>query len=225
MAGGEHNELVRRSFERQVPLFSGPDSPFALRAAGSLSWIEPLDPDMIVLDVACGAAHATEPVAPRVRQVVGIDLTGGCSYESAPHRLRDNGIGNVLLQAGNAESLPFIDESFDIVFCRSSLHHFDDPQRAVSEMVRVCRSGGRIVLFDLVAPASESRALRPRASAHRPVARPDVVGIRTDRAPGWSGRDADLRRDVDRQAADRHLVLGTVEFDRGSRAPERRDPR
>ena len=67
MTARDHDEVVRQSFERQVPLFSGPDSPFARRASGSLSWIEPLTRDMVVLDVACGAAHATEPVAPRVR--------------------------------------------------------------------------------------------------------------------------------------------------------------
>jgi hypothetical protein len=35
--------------------------PLAKRAAGSLSWIEPLTADMIVLDVACGTAHASDP--------------------------------------------------------------------------------------------------------------------------------------------------------------------
>src|SRR5437762_1220270 len=102
----EHADLVRRSFELQVQLFSGPDSPFATRASSSLSWIEPLDEDMIVLDVACGAAHSTEPVAPHVRQVVGIDLTSALLHIGAA-RLRDNGIGNVLLQEADAESLPF----------------------------------------------------------------------------------------------------------------------
>lgn len=158
MTPGAHDELVRRSFEQQVPLFSGPASPFARRAASSLAWIEPLDADMVVLDVACGAAHAAEPVAPAVRQVVGIDLTEALLRVGAS-RLRDNGIGNVLLQVGNAERLPFVDESFDIVFCRSSLHHFGHPQQAASEMVRVCRRGGRVVLVDLVAPASASRDL------------------------------------------------------------------
>lgn len=152
----DHADVVRRSFERQVQLFSGPDSPFASRPSSSLSWIEPLDENMIVLDVACGAAHATEPVAPRVREVVGIDLTAALLRIGA-QRLRDNGIGNVLLQEADAESLPFVDESFDIVFCRAALHHFADPIRAVSEMTRVCRTGGRVVLVDVVAPAPDVR--------------------------------------------------------------------
>src|SRR5437879_4871780 len=54
----EHAQVVRRSFARQVALFSGPDSPFVQRDPSALSWIEPLHDDMVVLDVACGAAHA-----------------------------------------------------------------------------------------------------------------------------------------------------------------------
>jgi ubiquinone/menaquinone biosynthesis C-methylase UbiE len=152
----DHHEVVRRSFERQVALFSGPDSPFAQRSTGALSWIGPLEPDMIVLDVACGAAHAAEPVAEQVRQVVGIDLTPAL-LELGAQRLHGQGITNVLLQEANAESLPFIDDSFDIVYCRSSLHHFADPYGAVAEMVRVCRREGRLVLLDTVAPSGDLR--------------------------------------------------------------------
>ena len=152
----EHEHVVRRSFARQVALFSGPDSPFAPRPESTLAWIEPLEPDMLVLDVACGAGHGAEPIAPHVRQVVGIDLTPELLALGA-ERLRDNGITNVLLQEANAESLPFVDESFDLVFCRGSLHHFADPPQAVAEMVRTCRPGGRIVLSDVVAPNADVR--------------------------------------------------------------------
>ena len=150
MSNAEHDNVTRSSFERQVRLFEGPDSPFA-RRSGNLAWIEPLDSNMIVLDVACGAGHGAEPVAARVRQLVGIDLTPALLTLGA-QRLDNEGVSNVLLQVGNAQELPFVDESFDIVFCRSSLHHFDNPQGAVAEMVRVCRVDGRIVLMDIVPP-------------------------------------------------------------------------
>ena len=47
----DHAGVVRRSFERQVELFTGPDSLFASRPATSLAWIEPRDENMVVLDV------------------------------------------------------------------------------------------------------------------------------------------------------------------------------
>jgi SAM-dependent methyltransferase len=155
MTDHSHDEVTRRSFERQVGLFSGPDSPFA-RREGSLAWLEPLDADMLVLDVACGAAHMCEVAAPHVRQVVGIDLTVPLLQLGAA-RLREAGVTNVLLQEGNAEALPFVDGSFDLVFCRAALHHMADPRRAVGEMVRMCRPGGRVVLSDLIAPSADER--------------------------------------------------------------------
>ncbi len=156
MNTGEHDHVVRRSFEKQAGLFVGDDSPFARRPASALAWLEPLDPEMIVLDVACGAAHAAEQAAPHVRQVVGIDLTPSL-LELGAERLRDAGITNVLLQEGNAAELPFVDDSFDLVVCRGALHHFMDPGGAVAEMARVCRPGGRVVAADMVAPDAEVR--------------------------------------------------------------------
>jgi SAM-dependent methyltransferase len=154
--GPDHNAVIRDSFTQQVGIFTGPDSPFARRFASPLSWIEPLRDDMIVLDVACGAGHASEQAAPYVRQVVGIDLTPAL-LEVGAARLRDAGIDNVLLQQGDATALPFLDASFDIVVCRSSLHHFPDPARAVAEMARVCRPGGRVVVSDMIAPSAAVR--------------------------------------------------------------------
>jgi SAM-dependent methyltransferase len=152
----DHDDLVRASFSRQVGLFSGPDSPFVRRPAGTVEQLEPLDGDMLVLDVCCGAAHAAEVVAPRVRQVVGVDLTASL-LELGAARLAAAGVGNVLLQEGNAQSLPFVADSFDVVYCFASLHHVGDPGAAVREMARVTAPGGRIVLQDLIVPVPEAR--------------------------------------------------------------------
>lgn len=156
MTTSGHDAVVRSSFEKQAGLFTGEDSPFARRPASALAWLEPLDPDMVVLDVACGAAHAAEQAAPHVRQVVGIDLTPTL-LDVGAERLHAAGITNVLLQEGNAASLPFVDASFDLVMCRGALHHFADPPAAVAEMARVCRPGGRVVVADMVAPSTEVR--------------------------------------------------------------------
>jgi ubiquinone/menaquinone biosynthesis C-methylase UbiE len=152
----EHDEVVRRSFGRQAPLFAGDNSPFARRPSSTLAWLEPLETDMVVLDVACGAAHAAEQAAPYVRQVIGLDLTPELLALGAA-RLREAGITNVLLQEGNAAQLPFVDASFDLVICRGALHHFPHPEEAIAEMARVCRPGGRVVVADMVAPSPDVR--------------------------------------------------------------------
>jgi len=156
MSTDEHDAVVRRSFERQVGLFTGEDSLFARRSPSALAWLEPLGADMIALDVACGAAHVAEQVAPHVRQVVGVDLTSAL-LDLGAERLRGGGVSNVLLQEGNAASLPFVDSSFDLVFCRSALHHFRRPDEPIAEMARVCRPGSRVVVSDMVAPDAQVR--------------------------------------------------------------------
>jgi len=150
------DEQVRRTFARQVGLFAAAYSPFGGHSPQPTNWLEPLEASMIALDVACGAAHAAEQVAPHVRQVVGLDLTPDL-LAIGDERLRQAGIGNVLLQVGNAAALPFVDSSFDLVFCRSALHHFRNPRATVREMARVCRWGGRVVVSDMVAPSPEVR--------------------------------------------------------------------
>jgi SAM-dependent methyltransferase len=153
---GAQDELVRRSFRRQVGLFSGPDSPFVRRPGGTVEQLAPLTDDMLVLDVCCGAAHAAEVVAPLVRQVVGVDLTTELLALGAA-RVADAGVRNVLLQEGNAQRLPFVDDAFDLVYCVASLHHVGEPAAAVREMVRVCAPGGRVVVQDLIVPIPDAR--------------------------------------------------------------------
>jgi SAM-dependent methyltransferase len=213
-----HDDVVRTSFTRQVGLFSGPDSPFVRRPSGAIAQLEPLTEDMVVLDVACGAAHASEVVAPLVRQVVGIDLTVDLLGLGAA-RLREAGIDNVLLQEGNAQSLPFVDDSFDLVFCLNSLHHVGDPARAVADMVRVARSDGRIVLSDLIAPSAVDReafdALHQRIdpSHRRAFVEAELVDLLPDDCTLTYGATASSRLPVDiafTEQSDRDGVLDTL---------------
>jgi SAM-dependent methyltransferase len=156
MGANEHDTVTRTSFERQVGLFTGADAPFARRADTVTGWVEPLDPAMVVLDVACGAGHVAEQLAPHVRQVVGVDLTRAL-LDAGAARLLAAGVDNVLLQEGTVARLPFVDASFDLVVCRTALHHFADPDGAIDEMRRVCRPGGRVVVADMVAPGADVR--------------------------------------------------------------------
>jgi ubiquinone/menaquinone biosynthesis C-methylase UbiE len=152
----DHEATIRRSFNQQTGLFTGDDAVFAQRRDSGLAWLEPLRPDMIVLDAACGAGHLAEQVAPHVRQVVALDLTPAL-LRLAADRLRAADVPNVLLQEGNAGRLPFADGSFDLVLCRAAVHHFPDPRRTLAELARVCRPGGRVAVSDMVAPGPEVR--------------------------------------------------------------------
>ena len=68
------------------------------------------------------------------------------------------GLSNVAWYQGDVDALPFADAVFDIVSCRFAFHHFEQPEQAFADMLRVCRPGGRIVVCDAVASDDPTRA-------------------------------------------------------------------
>lgn len=48
---------------------------------------------------------------------------------------------------GDAENLPFDDQTFDIVACRFAMHQFPYPEDVLEEMMRVCKKDGKVVCF------------------------------------------------------------------------------
>jgi len=103
------------------------------------------------LDVATGGGHVALALAARAGQVVASDLTPAM-LAVARNYARSQGHTDILYVAGDAETLPFAEESFDIVTCRIAAHHFLHPQRFLAEVVRVLRVGGRFGFTDNVSP-------------------------------------------------------------------------
>lgn len=104
-----------------------------------------------VLDVATGTGFTAFAMAERSRSVVALDFTAGMVREA--RSLRDQrGLTNVTFCLGDAEAMPFRSGAFDLVVCRYASHHFPDAARAIAEMVRVARTGGRVVVEDTCAP-------------------------------------------------------------------------
>lgn len=175
-----HDEVVRTEFARQAGGFSEGSLFADPRLNG---WVcrhlEPLTPDMVVLEVACGAAHQAQAVAERVRQVVGVDLTPEM-LETGRRRLVDADVRNVLLQHGNASALPFVDDFFDLAYSRFAVHHVDDPTAVLAESARAVRSGGRVAVIDLVSSDPEladryNEYERRRDPSHTRAVTPDEL--------------------------------------------------
>lgn len=111
-----------------------------------------------VIDVACGPGVVTAALAPGAAAVVAFDATEQM-LEKARTRCAKAGLRNVEFKTGDAEHLPFADGEFDGAVTRAALHHFADPERAISEMYRVLRPGGVAVFADVISSenADESR--------------------------------------------------------------------
>lgn len=107
-----------------------------------------------VLDVATGTGHTAFAFAPHVRDVIAADITPEMLHEG--EGLKDEGgIGNVEFQLADAHDLPFEDNAFDVVTCRRAAHHFVDVRKALHEMLRVLRPGGRLVIDDRSVPEDD----------------------------------------------------------------------
>ncbi|MCH8030118.1 MAG: methyltransferase domain-containing protein [Candidatus Dadabacteria bacterium] len=100
-----------------------------------------------VLEVAVGTG-TNLPLYPPGCDVIGIDLSEGMIVE-AKKLCANLGLNVTLLQM-DAERLEFEDESFDTVLTTLSLCTIPDPVKALAEMKRVLRPGGRILLFEHV---------------------------------------------------------------------------
>lgn len=100
-----------------------------------------LSPDSRVLEVGSGLGILAHEVARRIPhgKVVGLEY----SREQLQIAERRRG-ENLSFRQGDARELPFENDAFDVVYCRYVLEHLSDPARALSEMHRVLRPGGRI---------------------------------------------------------------------------------
>ena len=79
-----------------------------------------------------------------------LDLTPQMLTTAAQRVAPRPALDNVTFREGTATELPFADAAFDAVVTRLSVHHFDRPGRAMSEIFRVLRPGGRFVLADVI---------------------------------------------------------------------------
>lgn len=106
----------------------------------------------VVLDVGCGAGIdtllAARAVGPRGR-VIGLDMTPAMVERTRRHAA-EAGLDNVEAREGLMEALPLADASVDVVVSNGVLNLSTRKSRALAEMLRVLRPGGRLALADLV---------------------------------------------------------------------------
>jgi SAM-dependent methyltransferase len=115
-------------------------------------------PSMAVLDIASGTGQPALSIAPRVGAsgaVVATDQSEGM-LRALRANARDEGATNVETRVCDAHDLPFPDAAFDLVTSRFGAMFFADVKRALAEMRRVLKHGGRTVLTVWGPPAPDS---------------------------------------------------------------------
>ena len=110
-------------------------------------------PGSHVLEVAPGPGYfAIELAKLGPCQVTGLDISH-TFVEIARRNAAEAGV-DIDFQHGNAASMPFDDQSFDFLVCRAAFKNFAQPLRALEEMYRVLKPGGRVLIIDLRKDAS-----------------------------------------------------------------------
>ncbi len=103
-----------------------------------------LRPGNQVLDVACGTGNLSIPAAKSGANVTGVDIAPNLIEQARTRALAKN--VTVKFEVGDAEQLPYNDSSFDTVMTMYGAMFAPRPELTTAELLRVCRTGGRIAM-------------------------------------------------------------------------------
>lgn len=103
--------------------------------------------DWTISDLGCGTGQVSAALAPFVARVVAVDQSAAMLL-AAKKRLR--GFDNVDLRRGEIEALPIDDARVDVATLMLVLHHVPEPTRALAEVARVLKPGGRVIIADML---------------------------------------------------------------------------
>lgn len=130
-----------------------------------------LKPDSIVLDVACGPGTLALKLANAANKVHGIDFSESM-LAVFKHKIEQAGHRNIALHCGDAQTLPYDDETFDAAFSLFGLMFFPDRRKGFAEIHRTLKPGGSIAVTSW-APVDQSPAMQAMFGALRAI-KPDL---------------------------------------------------
>ena len=121
-------------------------APFAKRIVENL---EPLERSVVILDLSIGPGFLSielNKLLPDTR-IIGVDPSSEM-LQVAKRNTEKAGMSNFETKLGRAEEMPLEPNSIDLVVNQSSLHDWENPKRGFSEILRVLKSGGMLVIED-----------------------------------------------------------------------------
>lgn len=105
-----------------------------------------VEPGQLAADIGAGTGFITEGLVQKRLKVIAVDQSEAMLEEMKKKFSRFDTID---YRIGESKNLPIEDEIVDAIFCNMYLHHVESPPVAIQEMVRVLKTGGKIVVTDM----------------------------------------------------------------------------
>lgn len=105
-----------------------------------------VEPGKLAADIGAGTGFITRGLIDRGLKVIAVDQSASMLDEMRADLSGESGID---YRVGQAEKLPIADNEVDYVFANMFLHHVENPEMAVQEMVRILKPAGRLVITDM----------------------------------------------------------------------------
>ncbi len=187
----KHVELNRAKWDRWAGTLDRKSwrREFLRNAQSKVISLLDIRPGIHFLDIGCGTGWAVGQVAARAEgkgEFYGVDLSPKM-IEKARQNFSSREEMHFL--EANVESIPLDSDYFDIIICTNSFHHYPRPDRALAEMYRLLKRGGRLFILD---PTADDW-IRKTADKFVPLFEPEHVKMYSTKEFQRMFRDAGLR--------------------------------
>lgn len=149
---GPEYAVSRLGYDRTELMQLPPTITASFAGVGNPHAIAPIERDAVVLDIGCGAGTDLLLAARQIGangRAIGVDMTVAMR-ERAMAGAQSCGLRNVDVRDGDATNLPVEDSTVDVVISNGVLNLVPDKIRAVREIARVLKPGGRVQIADIV---------------------------------------------------------------------------
>ena len=154
MSTNQDGTLAQQMFGSQAPVFAASRVHISDDSLEGIARLASTGPYGWTVDLGTGAGFTAFAMSDRSHRVVASDLTLPM-LQQARRIGQERSLSNLLLSQNAAEHLPFADNSLDLVTCRVAGHHFADLPQALTEIRRVLKPGGALVMADTVSPEND----------------------------------------------------------------------
>ncbi|MEL6931367.1 MAG: methyltransferase domain-containing protein [Cyanobacteria bacterium J06600_6] len=146
-SSSKSESAVRQEYNRLAPIYDRRWQNYINKSLSFLLDFADIDPSAKILDLACGTGEFARLLLEQnpQQQITGVDISESM-LEIARNKLKT--YPSVSLYRASVKFLPFDNDSFDLVICANAFHYFENPELALTEMKRVLKPKGEIIILD-----------------------------------------------------------------------------